>query len=174
MTNSEQCGGLGGARIRLADAGDDASLFDLRSALDRESRFMMLEPGERERRDELPRRSFRVVAEEDDRLIGYVGVSVLPYARAQHCGHLVVGVRASHTGRGLGRALLEETVQQARKRELRRLELTVMTHNRAALALYTRCGFQVEGLRRASLRVDGEQVDEYYMGLLLHAAPVGL
>ncbi|GLZ09523.1 N-acetyltransferase [Actinomadura sp. NBRC 104412] len=156
-----------GLRIRLADAGDDASLFDLRSALDRESRFMMLEPGERERHDGLPSRSFEVVAEEGGRLIGYVGVSVLPYARARHCGHLVVGVRASHTGRGVGRALLDATVRQARQRGLRRLELTVMTHNRAALALYTRCGFQVEGLRRGSLQVDGEQVDEYYMGLLL-------
>ncbi|WP_395103630.1 GNAT family N-acetyltransferase [Actinomadura sp. SCN-SB] len=165
MTNSD--GTLEGLRIRLADADDDASLFDLRSALDRESRFMMLEPGERERHDELPSRSFQVVAEEGGRLVGYVHVSVLPYARARHCGQLVVGVRASHTGRGVGRALLDATVRQARQRGLRRLELTVMTHNRAALALYTRCGFQVEGLRRGSLQVDGEQVDEYYMGLLL-------
>jgi len=33
MTNSD--GTLEGLRIRLADADDDASLFDLRSALDR-------------------------------------------------------------------------------------------------------------------------------------------
>lgn len=167
MTIGDQSGPGEGPLIRLADAADETLLLDLRTGLDRESTFMMLEPGERERREELPRRSFQVVAEEAGRLVGYVGVSVLPYARARHCGHLVVGVRKSHTGRGVGRALLEATMQRARKRDLRRLELTVMTHNRAALALYTRCGFQVEGLRRASLLVNGTAVDEYYMGLLL-------
>jgi RimJ/RimL family protein N-acetyltransferase len=167
MTTSDQDGPSGGLDIRLAGADDDGPLLDLRMALDHESRFMMLEPGERERREELPRLSFRVVAAEGCRLVGYVGVAVLPYARARHRGQLVVGVRASHTGRGVGRALLDATVQQARERALRRLELTVMTHNRAALALYTRCGFQVEGLRRGALRVDGADVDEYYMGLLL-------
>jgi RimJ/RimL family protein N-acetyltransferase len=153
--------------IRFSGPGDDVALHELRSALDRESAFMLLEPGERDRQAELPQLSYRVVAADGRRLVGYVGVSVLPYARARHCGRLVVGVRASYTGRGVGRALLDATIRHALDLGLRRLELTVMTHNRAALALYTRCGFQVEGLRRAALYVDGEQIDEYYMGLLL-------
>jgi RimJ/RimL family protein N-acetyltransferase len=42
-----------------------------------------------------------------------------------------------------------------------------MTHNRRALGLYLGCGYEVEGLRRAALDIDGAVVDEYYMGLLL-------
>lgn len=48
-----------------------------------------------------------------------------------------------------------------------RLELTVMVHNRRALAVYLARGFVVEGLRRAALDVAGRRVDEYHMGLLL-------
>jgi RimJ/RimL family protein N-acetyltransferase len=50
---------------------------------------------------------------------------------------------------------------------LRRLELTVMEHNRAALALYLSCAYQVEGLRRAAIDHHGLAVNEYYMGRLL-------
>lgn len=44
-----------------------------------------------------------------------------------------------------------------------RLELSVMTHNQAALALYIKNGFEIEGTKRKSLIIDGEWVDEYYM-----------
>jgi RimJ/RimL family protein N-acetyltransferase len=151
--------------IRL-EADDDASaLRDLQLALDRETRFMLLEPGEREA--ELPRCSYRVVAADGDVLAGYVQVTVLPYARTRRKGHVVMGVRAYHSGRGVGRALLEAAISQARERGMRRLELTTMTHNHRALGLYLSCGFQVEGLRRAALELDGAEIDEYYMGLLL-------
>ncbi|MBA9004831.1 GNAT family N-acetyltransferase [Thermomonospora cellulosilytica] len=154
--------------IRLAVPADDAPLEELRAVLDEESTFMLMEPGERAVPDEeRPRLSYRVVAVEGGWPVGFVSVSVMPYARVRHRGHVVMGVRASHTGRGVGRALLEAAVAEARSRGLTRLELTVMTHNRRALALYTRCGFQVEGLRRASAIVRGDTVDEYYMGLLL-------
>lgn len=153
--------------IRLAGPDDAALILDLQLALDRESAFMLMEPGERERLEDLPDLSYRVVAVEGGRLVGHVNVVVQPFARVRHRGHVVMGIRASHTGKGLGRRLLDAAIVQARDRGLRRLELTVMTHNQAALALYTRCGFQIEGLRRTAARVDGRWVDEHYMGLLL-------
>jgi ribosomal protein S18 acetylase RimI-like enzyme len=153
------------ARIRLAGPNDAAALLDLQLVLDQDSKFMLLEPGERQ--SDLPKLSYRVVATDGDFLAGYVEVSVLPYARTQRRGYIVMGVRASHSRQGLGRALLETAISQARDRGLRRVELTTMTGNQAALSLYLSCGFQVEGLRRAALQIDGIDVDEYYMGLLL-------
>jgi GNAT superfamily N-acetyltransferase len=91
---------------------------------------MLLQPGERDR--ELPRCSYRVVASDGDVLAGYVQVAVLPYARTRRKGHVVMSVRASHSGQGTGRALLEAAISHARKRGMRRLELTTMTHNRFA------------------------------------------
>jgi RimJ/RimL family protein N-acetyltransferase len=41
-----------------------------------------------------------------------------------------------------------------------------MAHNERALALYRRCGFEVEGTRRHSLLVDGRYVDELLLANL--------
>jgi ribosomal protein S18 acetylase RimI-like enzyme len=50
-------------------------------------------------------------------------------------------VLESARGSGLGRALLELAVEQARDRGCRRIELDVNDHNEAALALYRSLGF---------------------------------
>jgi RimJ/RimL family protein N-acetyltransferase len=162
--------------IRRATAADAADLLALQRRLDAQSSYMMLEPGERgDDTSRLQQRlsgqrdegSFDLVAEEDGGLAGWLSVEVLPYRRARHVGYLVLGVDANQTGRGLGGALLAEAVAEARRRGLRRLELTVMTDNLRALGLYLRAGFAVEGLRRQSVMRDGELVDEYYMAHLL-------
>ncbi len=164
--------------IRLARPGDASALAELQHTLDNETEFMLLEPGEREP-DLEPLKlrlaacaegrnlSYLVVALDGPAAVGYVDVRVLPYARAKRTGYVVAGVRSGHRGRGLGGALMRTAVQEARTRGMRRLELTVMEQNRHALALYLNCGFQVEGLRRAALDVQGHRVNEYYMGLLL-------
>jgi RimJ/RimL family protein N-acetyltransferase len=161
---------------RLARPDDAAALLGLQRRLDTQSRFMLLEPGEREQApDQLCHRltgqdragSFDLIAEEDGRLLGWLSLEVLPYRRARHTGYLVAGVDADAAGRGIGACLLTTSVEEARRRGLRRLELTVMTDNLRALGLYLRCGFEVEGLRRRALDRDGAVIDEYYMGRLL-------
>ena len=54
-----------------------------------------------------------------------------------------------------------------RQRGLHRLELTVMVHNTAAVGLYHKLGFGIEGTRKDSLLVNGAYVDEYAMAKLL-------
>ncbi|MFF0292426.1 GNAT family N-acetyltransferase [Kitasatospora sp. NPDC004614] len=167
-----------GSSIRLARPEDASALVALQQALDHESEFMLLEPGEREPDPESVEArlagcadgrdpSYLVVALTGPVVVGYVDVTVLPFTRARRSGYVVAGVRADHAGRGLGRALMESAIREAGSRGMGRLELTVMEHNHRALGLYLRCGFQVEGLRRAALDVHGRRVSEYYMGLLL-------
>jgi RimJ/RimL family protein N-acetyltransferase len=45
-----------------------------------------------------------------------------------------------------------------------RLELTVMSDNEPALALYERAGYSLEGRKRDAIIVDGIGVDELVMG----------
>ncbi|MEV4252265.1 GNAT family N-acetyltransferase [Spirillospora sp. NPDC049652] len=144
---------------------DNDALYDLRCALDTETTFMLAEPGERlgSRR----RLSFQRVADADGMLVGVIDVHVLPWRRVEGRGHVVLGVRASHHRQGIGRALLQAAIDEARRRTMVRLELTTMVHNHAAIALYQSCGFEREGLRRASVVIDGTPVDEIYMGLVL-------
>lgn len=42
-----------------------------------------------------------------------------------------------------------------------------MMHNKAAIGLYKKIGFKIEGLKEKSLIVDRKYVDEYYMGKIL-------
>src|SRR5262249_23599728 len=74
-------------------------------------------------------------------------------------------------GRGIGKALLTAAKDEAIERGMRRLELTVMTHNTRALNLYLNCGFEVEGLRRDALIFGGVVPSQNYMGLLLAQTP---
>ena len=62
--------------------------------------------------------------------------------------------------------MIEHVLGWSREVGLRRVELTVHTTNLRAIGVYLRHGFKVEGLRRSSLLVDGEYVDEYLMAVL--------
>nr|WP_257144309.1 GNAT family N-acetyltransferase [Bacillus pseudomycoides] len=63
--------------------------------------------------------------------------------------------------------MFKEVEKWARLHDIWRLELTVMAHNTRAQALYKKAGFEQEGVKKASLIVEGERVDEYYMAKLL-------
>jgi len=109
----------------------------------------------------------RDLDDEPSGLTGWLAVEVAQHRRVAHVGYLVMGVDATHAGRGIGGALLTEAMREARRRDLRRLELTVMTDNLRAVGLYLRGGFEVEGLRRRCVRRRGTLIDEYFMGCLL-------
>ncbi len=68
---------------------------------------------------------------------------------------------------GIGTALFKEIEKWARLHDVWRLELTVMAHNTRAKALYKKVGFEQEGLKKASLIINGKCVDEYCMAKLL-------
>ena len=78
-----------------------------------------------------------------------------------------VGVLQEHTGKRLGRTLMEGLEHFARHAGIHRLELTVMSHNARALRLYEQMQYRVEGMRRESLHVNGAYVNEFCMSKLL-------
>jgi RimJ/RimL family protein N-acetyltransferase len=163
--------------IRQATAGDADALLALKLKLDRESSFMMLEPDERvttpaEAEDDLRailarRNSVVLVAETAGELVGYAEANGGEFRRNKHTASVVIGLRRSHAGRGIGRRLLTELEGWAQANGVARLELTVMTHNERALGLYRSLGYRIEGTRRSALVVDSEPVDEYWMAKLL-------
>lgn len=140
---------------------------------------MLLEPGERtttteKQKERLQRllnskRYMIFVAQEEHsgRLAGYVEIEGGEYRRNRHSAYIVTGILRAFTGRGIGTRLFQAMEQWARQHHFQRLELTVMTHNAAAIALYSRRGFAVEGTRRHALMINREYVDEYYMAKLL-------
>ena len=125
----------------------------------------------RKRLAEWPAEDFLLVAEADGEVVGNAGLhSASKSPRRRHAGSLGMSVRDDWQGKGVGTALMAAIVDLADNwMGYRRLELTVYTDNEAAIALYRKFGFEVEGtLREYALR-NGLYVDAYTMARLRKA-----
>ena len=164
-------------RIREAEDRDAAALFNLMPRLDAETNFLLYEAGERttslvewQQRladNKASGNSVTLIAEVDGKPVGTLGAAGGRVRRNRHTAHIGVAILQEHVGRGIGTRLFEELERWARAHDVSRLELTVMVNNEAAINLYKKLGFETEGLRRRSLRVDGRWVDEFAMAKLL-------
>lgn len=103
----------------------------------------------------------------DENVIGWCDALAGSYEINAHVATLGMGVHPDWRGRGVGKALIGETLAAARDKGLARVQLSVFAENEPALKLYRSCGFVEEGVRRRALRVDGVDHDEILMGLLL-------
>ena len=73
-----------------------------------------------------------------------------------------------YRGRGIGTLLLYRVIGWSRAHGAHKISLQVWPHNGPALALYTRAGFEIEGILRAHYRRrNGELWDAVVMGLAL-------
>ncbi|NKB56045.1 MAG: GNAT family N-acetyltransferase [Alphaproteobacteria bacterium] len=159
--------------IRVATTADAEALFRFGETLLAETSFFVRGPGERARSVG----EMREVIERFDTLPHYLllnawqGAEAVAeavaicgdFSRNQYTATVGIGVLADHSGRGLGRVLMQELDGFACDLGLRRLELTVMAHNTAARTLYKKVGYVEEGTKRDSLFVDGGYVSEIMM-----------
>lgn len=162
--------------VRRAVEGDAPSLIELRRKLFAETSFMLMEPAEftntaddeRKRIARLQGRanSLVLLAEVHAQPVGLLTAVGGELNRMRHSATLALGVAKTHWGRGIATAMVRDAVSWAATAGLSRLELTVHTTNLAAISVYLRCGFEVEGRRRKSLFVEGAYVDEYLMSRL--------
>jgi len=160
--------------VRMIQESDAGPFLTLNSKLDNETKFMMLEPDERNVDAEFEKQQIETllasgnstifVVEDRNELVGYIALFGGRYRRIRHCAHIVIGILAEYRGKKLGTILFQIAEKWAADVELTRLELTVISDNKAALALYKKMGFEIEGLKKNSLFIDGKYVDEYYMG----------
>jgi RimJ/RimL family protein N-acetyltransferase len=108
---------------------------------------------------------FVVVSAED--VVGWCDVlpnrSRLIY---RHCGTLGVGLLPEFRGKGIGRQLMRRTIDAAFAFGLTRIELTVREGNANAIALYKSLGFEIEGLHRNAVCIDGQYENLHSMALL--------
>jgi len=74
-----------------------------------------------------------------------------------------VAVSDSTRRRGIGDRLLTETLRWASAHNLTRVELRVWPDNSAAIRLYERHGFEIEGRIRRHAIVDGKEIDALLM-----------
>jgi phosphinothricin acetyltransferase len=100
--------------------------------------------------------TLRLVAERDGEVLGWAALSPV----SERCVYEGVAedsvyVAASSTGRGVGRALLEELVRRAEAAGIWTVQAGIFPENEASLELHRRCGFRVVGVRERLGRRDG-------------------
>jgi RimJ/RimL family protein N-acetyltransferase len=165
------------SHVREAIPPDAAKIVAFLRSLHAETDFMLYEPGEFSGTEEQQARRIEEIArlesgivfvcEADDEIVGAIFGSRGIARRTRHSLYIVIGVRQSLHGRGIGSALFQALEAWARSKLLHRLELTVDAAHQRAIALYEKYGYEREGVKRHSRKVDGNYSDELYMSKLI-------
>lgn len=162
--------------IRKANIEDAERYLQMLKQLDSETKNMMLEPGERKTTIEQMRD--RIVnmdgsngaiflIEDGNKIGGFLAAQRGGANRVRHSAYIVIGMLKEYRGKKLGTKLFEELEKWAVENNITRLELTVVKNNEGAIKLYEKSGFKIEGIKEKSMIIDGNYVDEYYMGKIL-------
>lgn len=109
-----------------------------------------------------------LVAERDGQVVGSAGLHPAgTRLRRRHVMMLGISVAPLAHRQGVGSALMQALCDYADGwANVLRLELTVFTDNVAAIALYRKFGFVIEGTQRAYALRDGRYVDSHMMARL--------
>jgi ribosomal protein S18 acetylase RimI-like enzyme len=153
------------------------TFFDLAKQIDAETNFMLLESGERDD-SEVQRKRLEsdlinqktgalFLAFHDGAPVGYALIKSGNAAKNRHKASVVIGVLKAYHHNGIGTRLMEELEVYARENAIVRLELSVMVQNTAAIALYKKRGFSIDGTMPYSLKNPDGFVSEYLMSKVL-------
>ena len=151
---------------------DAERFWEMMNQLDHETKYMLYEPGERTKNitrieslieNSVEGDDFLLVAEEDNKIVGYISAQKGGLNRIAHSAYIVVGILQNYRGKGIGTEFFKQLDNWAEEKKITRLELTVICENEVAKHLYEKSGFEIEGIKRKSVLVDGIYLDEFYM-----------
>lgn len=162
-----------------AEPADAVAFIDFMNQVARESDYLVMdESGFRFSPEEMERifkagienpGELCLLAKVGSEVIGAISVKSSKQFRISHIGNIFIAIKKDYWGHGLGTILLDEVIEWAQEIDLlKRLELTVQVRNQAAVHLYQKMGFVIEGTQVRGARTDeGEWLDLYYMGRLI-------
>lgn len=162
-----------------AEPADAVAFIDFMNQVARESDYLVMdESGFRFSSEEMERifeagienpGELCLLAKVGSEVIGAISVKSSKQFRISHIGNIFIAIKKDYWGHGLGTILLDEVIEWAQEMDLlKRLELTVQVRNQAAVHLYQKMGFVIEGTQVRGARTDeGEWLDLYYMGRLI-------
>jgi putative acetyltransferase len=118
----------------------------------------------RKKVETVPDRMVRLVAVMDDRVVGASTLHRGRSPRMQHVADCGVSVHPDYWNQGVGSTLIAAIVDMADNwLDIKRIELTVYVDNAAAIHLYEKFGFVIEGTMEAYAFREGEYVDTHVM-----------
>jgi putative acetyltransferase len=108
--------------------------------------------------------SYTLVAEHDSKVVGHITIFQSNKVRTKHSASLAIAVHPEIHGKGIGKTLMKAAIEQSDNwLNLTRLELEVHEDNLAAISLYKRMGFEIEGTKRLSTFKSGKYINTVIM-----------
>lgn len=161
--------------IRTASEEDASHLSELRLKIDGETENLDREKGEAYideagfrkiiEEDKLSGNSLFLVAETNGKLVAFSRCAGNGLKRTYHQTEFGIGVFREYWGYGIGKNMLNESIQWADANGIQKLTLKVLETNSKAIALYKKFDFEVEGiLRKDKLLSDGDYYNTVLMG----------
>ncbi len=95
------------------------------------------------------------------KIVGNIGLFGFDFPFGKHSARFGLGIENEFQNLGLGTALLNYCIEEARKLNIHSLELAVRTFNNPAIALYEKLGFRRVGEMKEIAFIDGKFYDEY-------------
>ncbi|WP_459502919.1 N-acetyltransferase family protein [Bacillus sp. C1] len=161
--------------IRSALHQDAKALSKLRVQIDGETENMDREPGEAFidvsgfeemiKTDTESARNLFLVAVVDEQIVGFSRCEGVYVKRFSHKIEFGVCVLKEFWGYGIGKNLLKESIHWADANGIKKIALHVLETNEKAIALYTKLGFEVEGILKNDKKLaDGKYYHTVMMG----------
>ena len=117
------------------------------------------------RLETLPAGVYSLVAVIDGEVLGQLGLEHFQRPRRNHVAGFGMAVKDGFSGLGVGNQLLSAVTDLADNwLNIKRLEITVFTDNEAAIHLYQKHGFTIEGESPAYAFRHGNYASVYHMG----------
>lgn len=109
-----------------------------------------------------------VVAEVEGKICGTLTFWGNSRRRLEHWGELGISVLKAYWNKGVGRLLVEYLLKWAKDGKIvKKLDLLVREDNIAAIELYKKMGFQIEGKVTKAMKIEGKYYDFLYMGIFI-------
>jgi len=162
--------------IRQISQDDIESLHACLDSVVRERKYLgftQVAPLEETRKslgEDMERGVIRLIALDESKVVGWCHIRPDRWEGFTHAGWLGMGVLKEYRGQGIGSALLHQALTEARNRELERVELSVFASNLAAIHLYKKFKFEIEGRKKKARKLDGRYDDIIVMALIFEQA----
>lgn len=113
--------------------------------------------------------SINLFAQKRDKLVGMIAALFDKREKMKHVAEIVgVYVDPEYRGNGIGSLLMTEIINKIKKRsEIKKINLSVITTQKAAVALYKKFGFKIAGELHQERFLDDKYYDMYLMEKIL-------
>lgn len=162
--------------VRLLDAGDYEAFCDFFDKLAKETVFTNQYVGRPRQIKEAFLQQLNgensnrlVVLNKNNEIVGSCSVIIERPDHPWLCRSCDFGIMIleQYTGQGLGTFLMQKIEDWARLKHIHRIGAEVRTKNVAAINLYLKCGFEIEGTKKDVAFINGEWHSQYCIGKIL-------